>query len=251
MTIRPTGQYVSKNKGSRKGKSRSKENRFSKKQFFNLTTTPIFPVTQHGKTSHPKTKAKQDLSAFLLGRTFSVNQGDLNGANTETHRNFSFKVGGVRGSDCLGVFNGIYVAQDKISSMIRKWRSLVNAHLDVTTSDGSIWRVFVNAVTKKLPNQEKRNSYCQTSDAKRMRKVIFEVISEELEGIDVDKMIKKLSTESIGTEIETRCASIYPVTAIVTKVKPIKNLKALEATKSENIALPEEANKFEILETAN
>lgn len=251
MTIRPTGQYVSKNKGSRKGKSRAKENRFSKKQFFNLATSPIFPVTQHGKTSHPKTKAKQDLSSFLLGRTFSVNQGDLNGMNTETHRNFSFKVGQVRGTDCMGVFNGIYVAQDKIASMIRKWRSLVNVHLDVTTADGSIWRVFVNAVTKKLPNQVKRNSYCQTSDAKRMRKVIFEVISEELEGIEVDKMIKKLSTEAIGTEIENRCAKIYPVTAIVTKVKPIKNMKMVEALKNENDLVQEESNKFVIAEEAN
>ena len=251
MAIRATGQYVSKNKGSRKSKSRAKENRFSKKQFFNLTTSPVFPVTQHGKTSHPKTKAKQDLSPFLVGRTFNVNQGDLNGMNTETHRNFSFKVGKVRGSDCMGVFNGIYVAQDKISSMIRKWTSLVNAHQDVTTADGSIWRVFVNAVTKRFPKQAKRNSYCQTSDAKRIRKVIFEVISEQLNGIDVDKMVKLLSNESIGVEIENRCASIYPVTAIVTKVKPIKNMKALDLVKGGNEIVQEESNKVIVAEEAN
>lgn len=251
MAMRPTGQYVSKNKGSKKGKSRAKENRFSKKQFFNLTTTPIFPVTQHGKTSHPKTKAKQDLTPFLLGRTFSVNQGDLNGMNTETHRNFSFKVGQVRGTDCMGVFNGVYVAQDKISSMIRKWKSLINAHQDVTTADGSVWRVFVNAVTKRLPNQVKRNSYCKTSDCKRMRKLMFDVITEELEGIDVEKMIKKLSTESIGIEIENRCAKIYPVTAIVTKVKPIKNMKIIESQKSTDNVVLEESNKFVIVEETN
>lgn len=251
MAIRASGQYVSKNKGSRKSKSRAKENRFSKKQFFNLTTSPIFPATVHGKTSHPKTKAKQDLSPFLLGRTFNVNQGDLNQQNTETHRNFSFKIGKVRGSDCIGIFNGIYVAQDKVSSMIRKWTSLINAHQDVTTSDGSVWRIFVNAVTKRMPRQTKKNSYCQTSDCKRIRKIIFEVITEQFNGVDTDKMIKLLSNESIGTEIESRCASIYPVTAIVTKVKPIKNMKVLDLLKGDNEVVQEEANKFVVAEEAN
>ncbi|ELA41961.1 uncharacterized protein VICG_00978 [Vittaforma corneae ATCC 50505] len=253
MAIRASGQYVSKNKGSRKTKSRAKENRFSKKQSFNLVTSPIFPVTHHGKTYHPKTKAKQDLTSFLVGRTFKVNQGDLNGMNTETHRNFCFKVGDVRGNDCLGFFNGMYMARDKLANMIRKWHSLIDAHLDLTTSDGSIWRVFVHAVTKRLPGQVKRNSYCQTTQAKKIRKIIFEVLTEEFEGIDVDKLVKKLSTEAVGKEVENRCAKIYPLTAVISKVKPIKNMKIVEALNAKNVAQSNapEANQFIIAEEAN
>lgn len=252
MAIRASGQYVSKNKGSRKTKSRGKENRFSKKQTFNLVTSPLFPITQHGKTYHPKTKAKQDLRAFLLGRTFKVNQGDLNGLNTETHRNFCFKVGEVRGTDCIGLFNGMYVARDKVTNMIKKWHSLIDAHLDITTADGSTWRIFVQAVTKRMPGQVKKNSYCQTTEAKKIRKVMFEVITEELEGIDVDKLIKKLSTEAIGKEIENRCVKIYPLTAIVSKVKPIKNMKIIESLKTitSNVVVPE-TNQFVIAEEAD
>lgn len=252
MAIRASGQYTSKNKGSKKSKSRAKENRFSKKQFFNLCTAPIFPVTMHGRTSHPKTKSRQDLTPFLLGRTFSVNQGDLNGANTETHRNFCFKVGEVRGRDCLGVFNGMYVSRDKVANMIRKWHSLVDAHLDLTTADGSVWRFFVVAVTKRLPGQVKKNSYCQESQAKAIRKIIFEVLTEEVEGVDTDKIVKKLSTELIGKEIESRCAKIFPITAIVSKVKPIKNMKIVEALKPERIAAAaEQKNEFIIAGEAN
>jgi len=252
MAIRPTGQYVSKNKGAKKSKTRAKENRFSKKQFFNLCTPSIFPVTTHGKTSHPRTKSRQDLSQYLIGRTFSVNQGDLNGQNTETHRNFSFKVTKVRGSDCLGTFNGMYMARDKVTSMIRKWHSLIDAHLDLTTSDGSVWRFFVIATTLRLHGQVKKNSYCQTSTAKEIRKVIFDVLKEQIEGLDVDKVIKGLSNESFGKEIESRCSKIFPVSAAIVKVKPVKNVQVVEAMRPENILSnsTEQKNEFIIAEGA-
>lgn len=253
MAIRASGQYVSKNKRSGKSKSRAKENRFAKKQSFNLVTSPIFPITTHGKTYHPKAKAKQDLTPFLLGRTFKVNQGDLNGLNTETHRNFCFKVGEVRGNDCLGIFNGMYVGRDKVTNMIRKWHSMIDARMDVTTSDGSVWRVTVHAVTKRFKDQTKKNCYCKTTEAKRIRKTIFDVLAEEINDIDVDKFIKKLSNESIGKEIETRCAEIFPITAIVSKVKPIKNMKIVEALKkiTPSQATLKESNEFIIAEEAN
>lgn len=251
MAIRPTGTYVSKNKGSKKAKSRAKENRFSKKQFFNLCTPAIFPVTTHGKTSHPKTKAKQDLSAFLVGRTFNVNQGDLNGNNTETHRNFNFKVARVRGSDCVGEFNGMYLARDKITNMIKKWHTLIDAHLDLTTADGSSWRFFVMGITKRLPNETKKNSYCQTVSAKKIRKIMFEVLKEEVEGCEVDKVINKLSSESIGKEIEARCSKIYPINAVITKVKALKNMKMYAPVKTDLSSLTELNNEFVFVDETN
>lgn len=224
MAIRPTGHYVSKNKGSKKSKSRAKENRFSKKQFFNLCTPNVFPVTVHGKTSHPRTKAKQDLSSFLIGRTFSVNQGDLNGANTETHRNFCFKVSRVRGSDCLSEFDGMYMARDKVNNLIKKNTTLIDAYTDIETSNGSVFRFFVTATTKFQAGQVKSNAYCQTSSAKKIRKMIVETINQEVAGLDVDKIINKLSTEYIGKMIESKCSKIFPINAVIRKVKPIKNL---------------------------
>lgn len=246
MAIRAPGTYVTKKKGSKKGKSRQKENRFNKKKFFNLTTQTPFPVSTHGQTCHTRIRAKQDLKPFLIGRTFNVNQGDLLADNKNTYRNFCFKVGDVRGSDCLSFFNGMYMAQDKISGMVRKWHTLVEANMDLMTKDGSTWRFFVSAVTRRPPGYTGKTSYLQASQVKEIRKVMFEVLKTEVDGLDTDKLLNKLSTEAIGKEVEARCAEIYPIVAVVRKVKPIKNLKIVDLMNAPASSIVEEENQFEI-----
>ena len=228
MAIRPPGSYVTKKKGSKKGKSRQKENRFSRKRFFNLTTRTPFPVSIHGQTCQTRMRTRQDLRPALIGRTFNVNQGDLSGDNRETHRSFCFKVGDVRGNDCLSFFNGMYTAQDKVSSMVRKWHTLVEANLDVTTKDGSAWRFFVMGVTKRHFETTGRTSYLKASEAKEVRRIMVDVMREEVQGVDTDKLMNKLSTETIGRAIEARCAEIYPMNVIVRRVKAIKNVNIVD-----------------------
>lgn len=232
MAIRAAGTYVTKKKSSKKGKSRQKENRFSKKKFFNLTTQAPFPVTLHGQTCQTRIRSKLGLKNFLVGRTFSVNQGDLVGDNKETHRNFCFKVGDVKGHDCVGFFNGMYLARDKMAGMVRKWHTLVEANLDLTTKDGSTWRFFVSAVTRRKMGHTGKTCYAKTSQVKEIRKIMFEVLKAEADGMDTDKLVKKLSTETIGKEIEARCADIFNIMAVVRKVKPIKNMKIVEVAGS-------------------
>lgn len=251
MAIRAAGTYVTKKKSSKKGKSRQKENKFSKKKFFNLTSQTPFPVSNHGQTCHTRLRSKQDLRSFLVGRTFNVNQGDLGGDNKETHRSFCFKVGDVRGHDCISFFNGMYLAKDKMSGMIKKWHTLVEANLDLTTKDGSTWRFFVAAVTRRRMGQVGKTSYLRTSQVKEIRKIMFDVLKTEVDGLETDKVIKKLSTESIGKLIEARCADIYNITAVVKKVKPIKNMKIIDFSniagdRQENNQL-EENNQFEVV----
>lgn len=250
MAIRPSGSYVTKSRsGKKSNKNRQKEDKFAKKAYFNLTTQPIFPVTFHGRTLTQKLRVKEDLHKALRGRTFNVNQGDLTNENKDTFRNFCFKVGDVRGNDCLSFFNGMYVAREKISSMVRKWHTLISAEQQVTTKDGSQWRVFVECVTKRYPGQTKKTTYAKTSEVKAMRKIIFEVLEKEFNGQDVDKIIKKLSTDAISREIEQRCSSIFNITAIVRKVKPIKNMKIIEASKASSASMNklETGNEFEIM----
>ncbi|KAI5148453.1 small subunit ribosomal protein S3Ae [Enteropsectra breve] len=248
MAIRAPGAYVSKNKSAKKNKSRQKENRFSKKKFFNLTTKSVFPTTTHGKTCNTRVRARQDLTPFMIGRTFSVNQGDLNGDNRDTHRNFSFKVGEVKGNDCVSYFNGMYVSQDRVSGLVKKWHTLVEAYIDLKTKEGSTWRFFVSAVTKRLPGHTGKTCYAKLSEVKAMRKIMFEVLKTEVEGQDVDKVVKKLTTEAIGKLIEERCSEIMPVNAIVRKVKPVKNMKIIElAGKVGSPVAEDESVRVEIL----
>ncbi|KAI5170324.1 small subunit ribosomal protein S3Ae [Pancytospora epiphaga] len=247
MAIRPTGSYVTKKKTSKKGKAQKRENRFYKKKFFNLTSHTPFPTTLHGQTCNVKLRSKQDMVSALVGRTFSVNQGDLANDNKDTHRNFCFKVGDVRGSDCLSFFNGMYLARDKMAGMVRKWHTLVEADVDVTTKDGSVWRFFSSLVTRKRVGQTSKTTYLGSSEERTVRKIMVDTIKAEVEGQDVDRVIKKLSTESIGKLIESRCAEIANVSAVIRKVKPLKNTKIIDLTAGNVVNRGEERNTIEIL----
>lgn len=251
MAVRASGSYVTKKRTSKKGgRSYQKENKFAKKKFYNLVSKTPFVASTHGQTCNMRLRSKQDLKSALVGRTFSVNQGDLNQDNKDTHRNFCFKVGDVRGNDCLSFFNGMYLARDKLTAMVRKWHTLVDASADVTTKDGSTWRFFASAVTRRKISQTTRTCYLKSSQVKEIRKIMVDVLTTEIEGLDTDKVIKKLSTESIGHLIETRCMEIANLSAVVTKVKAIKNVNIVDLSLANNAAKveAEEQNYFEAVE---
>lgn len=229
MAIRAAGSYVSKSKGARKGRKQLKENRFNKLKFFNLTSK-LFPVTNHGTTSHPKVRSRQDLNPFLVGRTFKVNQGDLESANpADAHnspRYFKFKVNKVQGNDCCSVFDGMEMTRDKVAGLIRKWHTLITYSNEITTKDGSTWRVFVNAVTKRKSESSLKH-YAKASEVKEIRKSIDETIQKNLNNVEVEKLVKLLSTDTVVREVETNAAKIYPVNAMITKVKAVKNMQCI------------------------
>lgn len=246
MAIRAAGSYVSKSKGAKRGRKSGKENKFSKNKFYNLVSR-LFPVTQHGTTSHPKVRSRQDLNQYLIGRTFKVNQGDLECKDPTEAQNsmryFKFKVNKVVGNDCQSVFDGMEVVRDKVSGMIRKWHTLIEAHYDFTTKDGSTWRVFVNAVTKK--NKEgSLKSYAQASSVKEIRKIILETLEKNLEGLDMEKLVKLLSTDQITRDIESKAAAIYPVNTMITKVKSVKNMQCIVMRDNKEEDKEEAVNEF-------
>lgn len=163
----------------------------------------------------------------MMGRRYDVNQADLTGSNDVAHRKFVFKVGDIKGSECIGFFDGMVLTTDKQKALIKKWHTLVEAYKDITAKDGSIFRVFVMAVTKRLPDHVKKTCYAKHSDVKRIRKIMFDIVEEELEGCDVQKIMKKLSNETVGKEIEKRGSEVFPLqNCCVRKVKTIKSYQA-------------------------
>ncbi|ORD93189.1 RS3A, partial [Enterospora canceri] len=69
--------------------------------------------------------------------------------------------------------------------------------------------------------------YAKASEVKEIRKIIVEILTKTLNGIEVEKLVKILSTDNLVREIETKCSSIYPVVAMVRKVKTIKNMQCI------------------------
>lgn len=52
---------------------------------------------------------------------------------------------------------------DKLRSLIKKWNTLIEAFVDVKTTDGYLLRVFVIGFTKKQRTQIRKTSYAQRS----------------------------------------------------------------------------------------
>jgi small subunit ribosomal protein S3Ae len=53
---------------------------------------------------------------------------------------------------------------------VRKWQTLIEAHVDVKTTDNYTLRMFCIGFTKRRPNQVKRTTYAQSSQIRQVCK---------------------------------------------------------------------------------
>merc|ERR1712194_671086 len=89
----------------------------------------------------------------LKGRVFEVNLADLNKDEDQAYRKFKLQCEEVQGKYCLTQFHGMEFTTDKLRSMVRKWQTLIEANVDVKTTDGYVMRLFCIGFTKKRMNQ--------------------------------------------------------------------------------------------------
>lgn len=73
------------------------------------------------------------------------------------------KVGGPRRQHDLAQMQGMDFTTDKLRSLVRKWQTLIEAHVDVKTTDGYLLRLFCISFTMKRPGQVKKTCYAQSS----------------------------------------------------------------------------------------
>merc|ERR1711953_728907 len=102
------------------------------------------------------------------------------------------------------------LTRDKQMSLIRKWSTLIEAHVDVKTTDGYLVRLFVLAFTKRRPDQVKTNCYAQSAQIRKIRAKMVEIMSNEAGKVQLRELVKKLIPESIGKDIEKNCQGIFP-----------------------------------------
>lgn len=70
-------------------------------------------------------------SEALKGRVFEVNLADLNKDESQGHRKVRLRVEDVSGKNCLTNFYGMDFTTDKLRSLVKKWQTLIEAHVDV------------------------------------------------------------------------------------------------------------------------
>lgn len=113
---------------------------------------------------------------------------------------------------------------DKLRSLVRKWQSLIEAHVDVKTTDGYLLRLFAIGFTKRRPSQVRKTTYAQTAQIREIRKKMFEIMTREATSCDLKELVQKFVPEAIGREIEKAARSIYPLQNVY--VRKAKILKA-------------------------
>jgi small subunit ribosomal protein S3Ae len=113
---------------------------------------------------------------------------------------------------------------DKLRSLVRKWQTLIEAFVDVKTTDGYLIRLFAIGFTKRRPSQVKKTTYAQSSQVREIRKKMFEIMNREASSCDLKELVQKFVPEAIGREIEKASRSIYPLQNVY--IRKAKILKA-------------------------
>jgi small subunit ribosomal protein S3Ae len=133
-------------------------------------------------------------SEGLKGRVFEISLADLNGGDeSQGFRKIRLVVEDVQGLDCVTNFHGMDMTRDKLCSLIRKWQTMIEAHVDVRTTDGYHLRMFAIAFTKKQANQAvKSTCYAQAGQVRNIRKKMFEIMSEEASKCEMKELVQKL-----------------------------------------------------------
>jgi len=220
---------VGKNKklGKKKKTGKKAADPFAKKEWYDLKAPSVFPIRDIGKTVVTKTQGQRNSRDSLLGRVMESSLGDLKeSAEDAAYRKFSFRVEDIQGSQCLTQFHGMSLTTDKLRSLVRKWHSLIEAYVDVKTTDGYTVRLFAIGFTKRRPNQIRVTSYAQSSQVKAIRKKMIEIMSAQGSAGDLNELIMKLMSEIIGAEIEKAVQGIYPLQNVhVRKAKVLRTPK--------------------------
>uniref|UniRef100_A0A8C0WGC7 Small ribosomal subunit protein eS1 n=1 Tax=Castor canadensis TaxID=51338 RepID=A0A8C0WGC7_CASCN len=190
-------------KGGKKGAKKKVVDPFSKKDWYDVKAPAMFNIRNIGKTLVTRTQGtSENASDGLKGRVFEVSLADLQNDEVAFRK---FKL---------------------ITEGCKIKTTMIEAHVDVKTTDGYLLRLFCVGFTKKRNNQIRKTSYAQHQQVRQIRKKMMEIMTREVQTNDLKEVVNKLIPDSIGKDIEKACQSIYPLHDVfVRKVKMLKKPK--------------------------
>merc|ERR1711904_507235 len=218
---------VGKNKRLTKGKKGNRKKAvdpFTKKDWYDVKAPALFSNSNIGKTLVTRTAGTKIASDGLKGRVFEVSLGDLNKSEDDSFRKIRLRVENIQGKNCLTHFWGMRFTTDKLRSLVRKWQSLIEAHCDVKTTDGSLLRLFCIGFTKRRQFQIRKTSYVQSAQILAIRKKMTDIMTKEVSSVELIKAVEKFIPEYIGKDIQKACEGIYPLQNVY--IRKVKILKA-------------------------
>ncbi|CAK9049841.1 40S ribosomal protein S3a-A [Durusdinium trenchii] len=186
----------------------------------------MFANRDAGMTMCTKTTGTKISSETLKGRVFEVSLADLNQNTDMAYRKIRLCCDDVQGDKVLTNFHGMDMTRDKLCSLIKKWQSLIEARVDLRTTDGYTLRMFAIGFTQKRKDQVKKTWYAQAGQIRQIRKKMIDIMTEETVKCDLKDLVAKLLPETLGKEIEKACEGIYPMhDCYIRKVKVLKKPK--------------------------
>jgi len=219
---------VGKNKrtGKKKGTKKKIVDPFARKDWYVVKAPQAFSQRNIALTPVNRTAGTKIASDSLKGRVFEVSLADLQKDEEQSFRKVKLRCEDVQGTNVLTNFHGMDLTTDKLRSLVRKWQSLIEAHVDVKTTDGYLLRMFAIGFTRRRPNQIRKTSYAQSSQVRQIRRKMIDIMTREATTCDLKDLVVKFIPEAIGKLIEKECQGIYPLQNVfVRKVKVLKTPK--------------------------
>jgi len=244
---------IGKNKklGKKKGAKKKVQDPFLRKEWYDIKAPAPFAVRYIGKTCVTRTTGTRIATDYLKGRVVETSLADLNNTQ-DAWRKVKLCVEDIEGRNCLTNFHGLDMTRDKLCQYIRKWQTLIDAHVEVKTQDGYVLRVFVTAFTGRQATQAAKTSYAQQQQIKLIRKKIVEILTKEAASSNLVDLVAKLNhVDQFPKQITKACQFIYPLSAaVIRKVKTLKKpkfdvtrLNELHKETAVRAALPEKKGK--------
>ncbi|KFO22333.1 40S ribosomal protein S3a [Fukomys damarensis] len=210
-----SGQKQAPYEGVKKGAKKKVVDPFSKKDWNDVKAPAMLNIRNIGKTLVTRTQGIKMASDGLKGRVVEVSLAGLQNDKV-AFRKFKLIIEDVQGKNCLTNFHGMDLTRHKMCSMVKKWQTMIKAHVDVKTTDGYVLRLFFICVgfTKTQNNQIWKTSYAQHQQVCQIRKMM-EMMMQEVQTNDLKEMVNKLIPVIIGKDIEKACQSIYPLSFLI------------------------------------
>ena len=132
------------NKGGKKGAKKKVVDPFSKKDWYDVKAPAMFNIRNIGKTLVTRTQGTKIASDGLKGHVFEVSLADLHN-NDVAFRKLKLITVDVQGKKCLINFHSM----DLSMAWIKKWQTMIKAHVDVKTINGYLLHLFCVGSNKK------------------------------------------------------------------------------------------------------
>jgi len=240
---------IGKNKklarGGKKGAKKKAGDPFLKKEWYDLKAPSVLGKRDAGKTLVTKTQGTKIASEGLKGRVVEINlsdlqrPNDLTGEKTDEDNNYKkirMCIEEVQGKHCLMDFHGLSFTRDKLCHLVKKWQSLIEANVDVKTTDGYTLRLFCIGFTAHPDNHVDKNAYgsnqytpsncyAQTSQIRRIRAKMVEIMTQEVVKSSLKECVRKFVAGSIEKDIEKRIMRIFPMKRDEIFIRKVKVLK--------------------------